>query len=42
MEMVKTTIRLPKKLSQKVKIKAVKDETTFQAILIAAITEYIK
>ena len=41
-EMVRTTLRLPKKLSKKAKIQAIKEERTFQDITIDALTAYLK
>ena len=41
-EMIRTTIRLPKKLSQRARIQAVKEERTFQDITIDALKAYLK
>lgn len=37
-----TTIRMPDPLLKRVKIRAVEEGTTFQALLIAALEEYLK
>ena len=41
-EMVRTTLRLPKKLSKRAKIQAIKEERSFQNIMIDALTKYLK
>lgn len=41
-ELIKTTLRLPKKLFQEAKILAVKEERSFQDILAEALKAYLK
>ena len=42
MTLVRTTIRIPKELKKRVEIEAIKQETSFQNIVITAVEKYLK